>query len=554
LAFVPDAVGELILYWLLALVILAIVLLIGIWFLQRFYAKASLESALVRTGMGGRRVMTDGGCVVLPIVHQSQRVSMQTNTVTVSRSGREAVLTSDPLRADITMKFELRVASDTDNIATAAQAFGNRIARGGEVFEDALAGPLANAIQTAAASRDLNNIHLERAEFTQEVARVASEHAGRLGLELVTAALVSIDQSDFSGRDENNTFNARGMRRLAEMVAEERKARIQVETSTEVAVREHRLAQHQRQMELQRAERETEIAQQEHLTKLEAEAESRASQAHSEARHASETSRIQQEQETEAAKVTSDEALRKVEMRALLELEEARIANGIKLSQSRTKEAKAQAEEEEARAQVILAAENVQAQKERAVTMREKEIEKLKQDRDIELEDARVKSDVNTLLAKAQADASVRTASAQAEQSAMEAEAAGRVALNSAENTLSDAIIRMRLEERKLDKMPEIMTQMMKPVEKIDSIRINQISGPGGGSGSSGGDGVDSAFGAAMDQILGMAVRLPAMKQMGEEIGLDFDVPTAGRTADYANRIKAKDEPKPISKSEKPKE
>jgi len=551
---VPDAVGELILYWLLALVILAIVLLMGIWFLQRFYAKASLESALVRTGMGGRRVITDGGCVVLPIVHQSQRVSMQTNTVTVSRSGREAVLTSDPLRADITMKFELRVASDTDNIATAAQAFGNRIARGGEVFEDALAGPLANAIQTAAASRDLNNIHLERAEFTQEVARVASEHAGRLGLELVTAALVSIDQSDFSGRDENNAFNARGMRRLAEMVAEEREARIQVETSTEVAVREHRLAQHQRQMELLRAERETEIAQQEHLTKLEAEAESRALQAHSEARHASETSRIQQEQETEAAKVTSDEALRKVEMRALLELEEARIANGIKLSQSRTKEAKAQAEEEEARAQVILAAENVQAQKERAVTMREKEIEKLKQDRDIELEDARVKSDVNTLLAKAQADASARTASAHAEQSAMEAEAAGRVALNSAENTLSDAVIRMRLEERKLDKMPEIMTQMMKPVEKIDSIRINQISGPGGGAGSPGGDGVDSAFGAAMDQILGMAVRLPAMKQMGEEIGMDFDVPTAGRTADYANRIKAKDEPKPNPKAEKSKE
>ncbi|OJI92938.1 flotillin [Planktotalea frisia] len=550
----PDAVGELILYWLLALVILAIVLLMGIWFLQRFYAKASLESALVRTGMGGRRVITDGGCVVLPIVHQSQRVSMQTNTVTVSRSGREAVLTSDPLRADITMKFELRVASDTDNIATAAQAFGNRIARGGEVFEDALAGPLANAIQTAAASRDLNNIHLERAEFTQEVARVASEHAGRLGLELVTAALVSIDQSDFSGRDENNAFNARGMRRLAEMVAEEREARIQVETSTEVAVREHRLAQHQRQMELLRAERETEIAQQEHLTKLEAEAESRALQAHSEARHASETSRIQQEQETEAAKVTSDEALRKVEMRALLELEEARIANGIKLSQSRTKEAKAQAEEEEARAQVILAAENVQAQKERAVTMREKEIEKLKQDRDIELEDARVKSDVNTLLAKAQADASARTASAHAEQSAMEAEAAGRVALNSAENTLSDAVIRMRLEERKLDKMPEIMTQMMKPVEKIDSIRINQISGPGGGAGSPGGDGVDSAFGAAMDQILGMAVRLPAMKQMGEEIGMDFDVPTAGRTADYANRIKAKDEPKPNPKAEKSKE
>ena len=531
-------------YWLLAIVTFAAVLAVGVWFLQRFYAKAALESAVVRTGLGGRRVLVDGGCIALPIVHQTQRVSMQTAAVKAVRTGPEAVLTADALRANITMEFEVRVDTTPEGIATAAQTFGHRIARGGDAFKDVLAGPLANAIQTAAAARALNDIHMERAAFTAEVADMVREHAARLGLDLITAALISVDQSDFAQGDENNTFNARGMRRLAEMVAEERKARIAVETSTEIAVREHRLSQHQRQIELQRAEREAEIAQQEHLAKLEAEAESRSSQARAEALNASETTRIQQEQETKAAQVTSDETLRKAEMRALLELEEAKIANDIKLAQARIAEAKAKADEEEARAQVILAAENVQGQKERAVTEREREIAKLKQARDIELEDARVKSDVSTLLARAQADASARTATANAEKAAMEAEAAGRAALNTAENTLSDAVIRMRLEERKLDKMPEIMTQMMKPVEKIDSIRINQIGGAGGGV-SSNGDGVDSAFGAAMDQILGMAVRLPAMKQMGEEIGMDFDVPTAGRTADYANRIKAKDDPKP---------
>lgn len=537
------ATGGITLYWLLAFVVSIAVLLIAIWFLQRFYAKATLETAVVRTGMGGRRVLTDGGCVALPIVHQLQRVSMQTAAVTMVRTGRDAVLTADSMRADVVMEFELRVASDVKGIATAAQAFGHRIARGGDAFEVVLAGPLANAIQTAAAARGITEIHMDRAAFTTEVSAMVSEPAERLGLELVTAALVSVDQSDFAQRDENNSFNARGMRRLAEMVAEERKARIAVETSTEIAVREHRLAQHQRQIELQRAEREAEIAQREHLARLEAESESRSAQSRAAQHRASETIRIQEEKEAKAAQVTADEALRKAEMKALLELEEAKIANGIRLAQSRTKEAKAKAEEEEARAQVILAAESVQAQKERAVTEREREIARLRQARDIELEDARVKSDVSTLLARAQADASARTATANADKAAMEAEAAGRVALNRAENTLSDAVIRMRLEERKLDKMPEIMTQMMKPVEKIDSIRINQIGGIGGGAGS-GGEGVDSAFGAAMDQILGMAVRLPAMKQMGEEIGLDFDVPNAGRTADYANRIKAKDDPK----------
>ena len=70
-------------------------------------------------------------------------------------------------------------------------------------------------------------------------------------------------------------------------------------------------------------EREAEIAQQEHLAKLEAEAESRSSQARAEALNASETTRIQQEQETKAAQVTSDETLRKAEMRALPQVQSA---------------------------------------------------------------------------------------------------------------------------------------------------------------------------------------------------------------------------------------
>ncbi len=535
-------------YWVSALIILVILLLVGIWFLQRFYAKATLETALVRTGMGGRRVLTDGGCVALPIVHRVQKVSMQTATIDLSRTGREAVLTGDQLRADIVMRFELRVASDAASIARAAQALGHRIARSGEAFDEVMGGSLANAVQSAAASRSLGEIHLGRAAFCDEVAESVSRQAERLGLELVSASLVSVDQSDLAQRDENNAFNARGMRRLAELVAEERKARIQIETTTEVVLREHRLAQHQRQIELQRAEREAEIAQQEHLARLEAEAESRSASARSAARRASEAVRIEEERETKQAQVESDEKLRLAEMRAMLDLEEARIANDIRLSEARALEAKAKAEEEEARAQVILASENVQAQKERAVTQREREIARMKQERDLELEDARVKSDVSTLLARAQADASARTTAANAEKSAMEAQAAGRAAMNQAENTLSEAVIRMRLEERRLDKMPEIMTQMMKPVEKIDSIRINQIGGLGSGGGGSG-EGAEGAFGAAMDQILGMAVRLPAMKKMGEEIGIDFDAQTAGRTADYANRIKAKDSPASSPKS-----
>jgi flotillin len=533
--------GDLALVWFFSLLALALLLIIAIWFLQRYYAKATLDTALVRTGLGGKRVVLDGGCLALPILHQIQRVSMGSVTFPVHRKGRDSLLTRDQLRADIEMEFELRVEPTPEGIATAAQVLGMRIARGGDTIREVVAGALINAMQDAAARRDLADIHLDRSGYTAEVTQAVADHAARLGLAMVSTSLVSVDQSDLSQLNEGNAFNAQGMRRLAEMVAEQRKARVKVETETEIAIRESRLAQHQRQLELQRAEQEAEIAQQEHLKRMQSEARARSDQAEAQAEFATEQARIEKTQRVKAAQVANDEALRRAEMAAVLALEETRIENEVQLAKRRIEESSTKAAEEEARAQVLLAAERVQVQKERAVVEREQEISNLRQKKDLALEDARVKSDVGTMLAKAKAEAEVARSAAETEQRRMEAEAAGRHALNQAENTLSGAVIRMRLEERKLDRMPEIMTQMMKPVEKIDSIRINQISGMGNGGGSGGGTGVDNAFGAAMDQILGMAVRLPAMKQMGEEIGLDFDANLAGRTADYAQRTKQKD-------------
>lgn len=534
--------GRIDLAWVILLVLLVVVVLVAIWFLQRYYAKATLDTALVRTGFGGRRVVTDGGCLSLPILHQVQKVSMAALTFGISREGRNAVLTRDKMRADVQFEFELRVAPTEEGIATAAQALGSRIARGGDTVKDVFTGSLVDAIQRAAAARTLEEIHLDRSGFSKDVAEVIEAQAGKLGLTLVSTSLLAVDQSDLSQWNENNAFNAQGMRQLAELVADQRKERVRIETEAEVAVRQSRLAQHQRQLELQQAEREAEIAQQEHLAKLEADAKSREERARDEAKLASETTRIENEKRVKATQVESDEALRKAEMAAIRTLEEEKIENEILIALKRAAEAEARVEEEEARAKVILAGESVQAQKERAIAEREREIARLNQEKELELESARVKSDVETLLEKAKADAAAKTKASEADRAIMEAEAAGRIALNQAENTLGDAVIRMRLEERKLDRLPEIMTQMMKPVEKIDSIKINQISGAGGGQGqgAGSGDGVDGAFGAAMDQILGMAVRLPAMKQMGEEIGLDFDANIAGRTADYANRIKDK--------------
>ena len=96
----------------------------------------------------------------------------------------------------------------------------------------------------------------------------------------------------------------------------------------------------------------------------------------------------------------------------------------------------------------------------------------------------------------------------------------------SAENSLSEPLLRMKLEKYRLDRLPEIVAQMMKPVEKIDSIRIHQVSGfgasQGGGAGGNGEVGSKTPVTQVMDSSLGMALQLPALKSIGDQIGVDF--------------------------------
>ena len=93
----------------------------------------------------------------------------------------------------------------------------------------------------------------------------------------------------------------------------------------------------------------------------------------------------------------------------------------------------------------------------------------------------------------------------------------------------------MKVDLARLDAMPGIIAEMVKPAEKIDSIKIHNIGGAGLGGGALGGttanEGGKPVVNQALDSILGMAVQLPALKKIGEELGVSLESGMAEATS-----------------------
>ena len=75
-------------------------------------------------------------------------------------------------------------------------------------------------------------------------------------------------------------------------------------------------------------------------------------------------------------------------------------------------------------------------------------------------------------------------------------------------------------------------------MEKIESIRINQISGLGNFATTPGGQ--SSPIASATDAVLNLAFQLPAMQKLGESIGLNLDLGALGQIKDAPAAPKSK--------------
>jgi len=519
----------LVLAWLFGIVVAIVVIAVVVIFLSRFYRKSTRDVAIIRTGFGGQRTVISGGVLALPFLHKVDEINMRTIRVEVKRAGEKSLITEDRMRVDAELEFYLRVQPTVEGVATAAQALGSK-AFTPEGIRNMMEGRFIDAVQAIAASERMDTLHEKRAEFVAKVANLLRDNLAQNGILLDSVSLTRLDQAAFASLDENNAFNAVGMRRLAEIIAVNKKKRAEVEADADISVRQTQLDATKQRLIIGQQEEQAQINQRMEIEKIKASSDAETARAREQAMVDSEDARIGREQQTRLREIQKSRELRKLEIEAQLNSEIRKVESSIQLAGKHAEEAHAQAQAELARTEVILAQEHVQTERERAVADRSREMAVKRVTEAGEVAEANAASDANVLLRRARAESEATRTKADAERLRMLAESEGSRALIASENSLSESLMSMKLEKYRLDRIPEILQQMMKPVERIDSIRIHQVSGFGSSSGAGGsapGGAADSNSNKppvtqVMDSIMGMALQLPALKSIGDQIGVDF--------------------------------
>ncbi|WP_439814622.1 flotillin family protein [Zavarzinia sp. CC-PAN008] len=538
--------------------VIILVALVAIGFIiARLYMRASKEIAFVRTGAGGQTVVVDGGALVLPVLHEVIPVNMNTLRLEVRRAAEQALITKDRMRVDVQAEFYVRVQPTKESIANAAQTLGRRTMQPG-ALKELVEGKFVDALRAVAAEMSMEELHEKRVDFVQRVQRAVSEDILKNGLELESVSLTGLDQTAREFFNPNNAFDAEGLTKLTQAIEERRKRRNDVERETEIQIRTRDLEAAKQKLDLERSEEEARMAQQRQIAVMKAEQDAQIAREQATRKQESETARIQAERETRLAQLQADQQLKEREIdnaRLVRQREiereqaEALAAQGrdIAVAERSKAQSEANAEAERARAASVKAEEDVVTVRETTRAERTKELELIvaRQAAEREAIAVRVKAEAEKLAAldaaeavrtQAQADAERARIAAQGEAEAeraradaaarrYEVEAAGRVALNEADNKLSAEIIAMRTRLALIEQMQAIIAQSVKPMERIESIRIMQVDGmAGGGTGHANGTAAPTSPGDAVVQsALRYRAQAPLIDALLGELGLTQD-------------------------------
>ena len=535
---------------LLTIVIVVIGIAVLWWILSRLYQRSTPELAFVRTGLGGEKVAISGGALVVPVVHEVTRVSMNLMRISLSHHDQNALITQDRLRINVDADFYVRVKNDKAAVAAAARTLGSKTTSP-DGMRILLEARFNDALRTAAARHTMEALHEDRGGFSAEVRSLAAS-----GLEIDSVSISKLDQASREFFNPNNAFDAAGLTKLTAEIEERRKRRNEIERDSQVAIQRKNLAAEQQMLELQREEEYARLSQEREIAIRRAQQQSQITVEAAEMKRTSLVAEVGANEMVEKARIASDRTIREEKVRLEQQIREIEIdrsrsvelaetarrksleiaqqATEIEIAEHSKLRNAAQAAAEASRALAVRAEESVVSVRELERAEREKALALVGAARDVEVKGLAVVQQAQAELEAATRRAQIVRTGAEAESSAQELrsrsadrnheiEARGRKAMNEAENLLSPEAMQMRARLAAIDRVEGVVRESVKPLEHISEIKILHVDGLSGvpaAAAAGGGGEAASVSDQVMSSALKYKLQAPLVDALLESAGL----------------------------------
>jgi flotillin len=427
--------------------------------IARLYHKTGADEAFVRTGMGGMKVIKDGGALVIPTVHRTIQVPLESFRLEMARQGTEGLITGDKLRADIHAEFYVRVMPTDEDIMNAARSLGDRMQHPEDVrklVED----KLVSALRNVAAKRTLEQLNSDRDTFVQEVVKIVTSDLKHNGLTLESVTISKLDQTDPTMLKENNIFDAQGLRTIAEITQEQLTRRNALERQGEQERTEQDVRTRQQILELDRARAEAESAQQAEVAKFTAARQREAQEKQIEAQREIELANVERAKAVEVATRDMQRATDVAERQKLEAIKRAEEA--MEVAERKKQEAVARAEAERAAAEAELARAEAEREKARqaiqtveiqaqAEREKQRQITLAQAEAERKLLSEQRQADANAYRVQREAEARKAAADAEAEAIMKKAQAEAEAAKRKADGDKAVAMVPVEVKKAEVD-------------------------------------------------------------------------------------------------------
>ena len=546
-------------------VVLGLLVIGGIF--ARLYVRATKERAFVRTGMGGQKVVMNGGALVLPVLHETIAVNMNTLRLGVERKNEQALITKDRLRVDVLAEFYLRVKPDLEAIAIAAQTLGDRTLDPTSL-KAMIEGKFVDALRSVAAELNMTDLHEKRSEFVQRVQVAVTEDLYKKGLELESVSLTGLDQTDKKYFNPDNVFDAQGLAIITEQTQARLKQINDVEQETAVLIAKKNREARQQQLEIERDVKYAELEQTRELETREAEQRSAIAREQAEQDQTAREAEIQANRNVDQRRIGAEKEIEtaEIEKRRLVEEQGIRKQQAIEIAEQNRKIAVAEKSKEqseadrqanEALALAVKAEEEVLTVKRVEEAERLKRIEVIDAEKEAErqatgikvaaaAEKAAAEDEAESVRLRAKADADATMIRAQADEERQRVDADGVRMMNEALNSLSQVQVDLKQVLSLHDALPRIIAESVKPLENIESIKIAAIDGLNGTPVSVSDGSVSRAETGLADQIVNASLKHQAMKPLMDNLmdaaGMSSLSDMAKSVATGLNKVESKGE------------